>query len=96
MGLTTADDAPSRLRGQVEAQQLVVALGDLPGDVAVSVFLGQPLDFVVEDIRKALEKEERQQVILELGGILLAANGAGRVPQHLLHGLRRGSDGEAP
>ena len=35
----TADDAPARFRGQVKAQQRVVALGDFQRDVSFAVFL---------------------------------------------------------
>ncbi len=49
--LPTADDRPARLGRQVEAQQSVVALGDLERRVAVAIFLGQPIDLVVEHIR---------------------------------------------
>ena len=89
MAFTTADDTPSCHRRQVETQQLVVVLGDFLRDFPVSEFLGQTFDLVVEDIREALEEEERQQVVLELRCVLLAADGAGSVPQHLLHGLGR-------
>ena len=90
------DDAPARFRGQVEPQQGVVALGDFRGDLPVAVFLGQPADFVVEDVGQTLEKQQRQQIVLELGGVLFAANGTRRVPQHLLHRLGRGGCGAAP
>ena len=80
VGFATADDAPSCLRREVEAQQLVVALGNLLRNLPVSILFGQPLDLVVEDVGEALEEEERQQVVLELGRILLATDGAGRVP----------------
>ena len=66
------DHVPARFRRQVEAQQLVIGLGDLLRDPAVAVLLGQPFDLVVEHVRQALEKQQRQQVILELGGVLLA------------------------
>ena len=85
--LPAADDSPTRFRRQVEAQQLVVALRNLLCDRPVSVLVGQPVDFVIEDIGEALEEEERQQVVLELGRILRASDRAGGVPQHLLHGL---------
>ena len=96
VGGAAADDAPARFRGQVEAQQGVVDVGDLGSDLPVAVFLGQPVDFVVEDVGQALEKKQRQQIVLELGGVLFAADGAGRVPQHLLHRLGGGDRGAAP
>ena len=84
---TAVDDGPSRFGWQVEAQEFVIAFGDLQRGDAVAVFFGQAPDFVVENVGEPLEKQERQQVIFELGGVLLAADGAGCVPQHLLHGL---------
>ena len=91
VGLPTADDVPAGLRGQVEAHQLVVALRDFLCDGAVPELLGQPLYLVVEHVRETLEEEEGQQVVLELGGVLFASDGAGGVPQHLLHGLGVGN-----
>ena len=81
------DDTPTRLLREVEAQKLVVLLGDLESDLAVPVLLGQPGDLVVEDVREALQEQQRQQVVLELGRVLLAADRARGVPEHLLHGL---------
>ena len=80
VGLPTADDAPSGLRGQVEAKQLMVALRDLLGDGAIPELLGQPVNLIVEHVGEALEEEEGQQVVLELGGVLFASDGTGGVP----------------
>ena len=62
MRVPAADDTPASLRRQVEAQQAVVALGDLSCGLLVPKLLGQPVDLVVEYVGEALEKEERQQV----------------------------------
>ena len=80
MVFATADHAPSCLRRQVEAQPARGRPRRFPRNLAVSVLLGQPLDLVVEDVREALEEEKRQQVVLELRRVLLAAYGAGGVP----------------
>ena len=48
--LAAAEDGPARFRRQVEAQQLVVAFGNLLRRGAVAVFLGEAGDFVVEDV----------------------------------------------
>ena len=85
--LPPAHDAPSGFRRQVEAQQAVVALRNFLCDGKVPELLRQSLDLVVEHIGEALEEEEGQQVVLELGRVLLAANGASSIPQHLFHGL---------
>ena len=77
---TTAENAPSRFRRQVEAQHRVVVLGDLQRGRATAEILGQAFDLVVEDIGQSFEKEKRQQVIFEFGGVLLTTDGAGRVP----------------
>ena len=58
VGLSTANDAPSGLRRQVEAQQVVVALCDLLCDGAVPKLLGQPVNLIVEHVGEALEEEE--------------------------------------
>ena len=58
MSLSSADYAPAGLRGQVEAQQVVVALRNLLGDRAVPVLLCQPVDFVIEHVGEALEEEK--------------------------------------
>ena len=65
----------------------MVGFGDFERGGALTVVLGEACYLVVEDVRQALEEQQRQQVILELGRVLLAANGAGRVPQHLFHRL---------
>ena len=52
--LSPADDAPSGLRRQVETQQVVVALRDLPRGLLVPEVLGQPVDLVVENVRESL------------------------------------------
>ena len=92
--LAAAEDPPTGLRRQVEAEHLPVVFGDLPGEVGVPVFLGQPGDLVLEDIGEALQEQERQQVVLELGRVLLAPDGTGGPPQHLLH--RPGGPGRGP
>ena len=94
--LASTDDAPPRFRRKIEAQQRMVAFGDLKRGLAVAVLLGQPVDLVVEHVREPLQEEKRQQIVLELGGVLLAADRAGRVPEHLLHGLGRRSCRGAP
>ena len=96
MGFPSADYAPSGLRRQIEAEQAVVALRDLLRDGPVPELLCQPVDLIVEHVRQALEEEERQQVVLELGRVLCAANGARGIPQHLLHGLGGGNVRLAP
>ena len=58
----------------------MVALRDLLRDGAVSELLSQPLNLVVEHVGEALEEEERQQVVLELGGVLFASDGTGGIP----------------
>ncbi len=88
-GFAPADRAPSGLGRQIEAQQGMVALGDLERRVAVAVVLGEPRDLVVEHIRQPLQEEQRQQIVLELRRVLLAPDRAGRIPEHLLHGLGR-------
>ena len=55
--------------GQVEAQEIMVGLGDLQSSRAVAVLLGETIQILVEDIGKPLEEQERQQVILELRGV---------------------------
>ena len=85
-----ADCAPSSLRRQIEAKQRVVALGDLKRRIAVAVVLGEPRDLIVEHIRQPLQKQQRKQIVLEFRRVLLAPDRAGRIPEHLLHGLRRG------
>ena len=87
VAFAAVDDAPSRFGWQVEAQQLVIAFGNLQCGGAVAVFLGQASDLIVEHVGQSFEKQERQEVIFELGSVLFAADGTGRVPQHLLHGF---------
>ena len=41
---------------------------------------GEPGDLVVEDVGEALQEDEREDVVLELGGVLLAADTTGGFP----------------
>ena len=59
VAFATVDDAPSRFGWQVEAQQFVIAFGDLKCGGTVVIFLGQAPDLVVEDIGQSFEKQER-------------------------------------
>ena len=57
----------------------MTVLDDLKRESMVAIFLAEALDLVIEDIRQPLEEEEWQQVILEFGRFLCAADGTGRV-----------------
>ena len=95
-GVTPVDRAPSRLRRQIEPQEGMVALGNFKRCRAVAIILGQPLDFVIENIGQPLYEQKRKKLVLEPGDVLLAANRASCVPEHLFHGLRRGNCRGAP
>jgi len=69
-----------RHEGQVEAHQLVVGPGELEGLLARADFLRDAVQLVIEDIAQALGEDEREDVVLELGRILRAANGTGCIP----------------
>ena len=58
VAFAAVDDAPSGFGWQVEAQQFVIAFGDLKRGGAVVIFLGQAPDLVVEDIGQPFEEEE--------------------------------------
>ncbi len=83
--LTATHHRPPGFGGQVEAHQAGIGVDDGKGGVAVAVGLGQALDFVVEHIGEALDEQQRQEVVLELGRVLFAADLAGGVPKHLFH-----------
>ena len=80
------DGWPATFGWKVEPDESVVLVDDLPGGVEVPDFVCDSLNLVVEDVRESLEKYQREDVILELGGVERAANLAGRIPQP---GLKR-------
>jgi len=65
----------------------VIGLNELSGGGGVAVGFGQAGEFVIEYIRETFEENEREEVVLELRRIFLAADGTCCVPEHLLHGL---------
>ena len=95
VGFAASDDGPACFRRQIETQEPMVRFGNLQRGGAVAVAFGQTRDLVVEYVRQPLEAQDRQQIVLELRRVLLTADGAGRVPQHLLHGFRRRRGGPA-
>ena len=79
--------APQRaFIGHVKAHQAVVGFDQGCGSLFAAVSLRQAVDFVVEDVRYALEKDQRQDVILVFGGIHGAMDLAGSIPQPLFEG----------
>jgi hypothetical protein len=56
-------------------------------DLPVLELLGQPVQLVLEDVGEALQRDEREDVVLELGGIERTADLAGGIPEP---GLERG------
>ena len=81
-----ADDGPDgllgivRREGQVEADELVVGLGELEGLFPRANFLGDAVQLIIEDIAEALREDEREDVVLVFRCVLRPANGAGGVP----------------
>ena len=81
-----ADDGPDgvvgvgRLQRQVEADEFLVVLHQLERLGARADLFGDAIQLVIEDIAQALGEDEREDVVLELGRILRAANGTGGVP----------------
>ena len=81
-----ADDGPDGLlgivrhQGQVEADELVVGLGELEGLLARADLLGDAVQLVVEDVAQALGEDEREDVVLVFRRVLGAADGAGGIP----------------
>ena len=88
-----ADEGPygvvgvGRLQGQVEADEFLVVLHQLERLGPRADFLRDAVQLVIEDIAEALGKDEREDVVFELGRILRAANGAGSVPDPRFEGF---------
>ena len=78
--------APAGGRRQVEAHQVVVVLDQPLGGRAAAELVAQAGDLVVEDVGQALEEDEGQDVVLELGCIHRSADLAGGFPQPGLEG----------
>ncbi len=81
-----ADDGPDGLLGivrherEVEADELVVGLGELEGLLARADLGGDAVQLVVEDVAEALGEDEREDVVLVFRRVLGPADGAGGVP----------------
>lgn len=81
-----ANDGPDGLlgivrhEGQVEADELVVGLGQLEGLFARADLLGNAVQFVIEDVAEALGEDEGEDVVLVFRRVLGSADGAGGVP----------------
>ncbi len=81
-----ADDGPDRLLGigrherQVEADELVIGLGELEGLLARPDLGGDAVQLVIEDVAEALGEDEREDEVLVLRRVLRATDGAGGVP----------------
>ena len=92
-----ADDGPDGLlgivrhQGEVEADELVVGLGELEGLLARADLGGDAVQFVVEDVAEALGEDQREDVVLVFRRVLGPADGAGGVPDPGFEGLLRGA-----
>ena len=86
-GNAPAYNTPAGLGGNVEADERVIGLEYLKRGITIVKLLCEPLNFVVEDVGEALNEEEREEVVLELRGVFLAADRARGIPEHLLHAL---------
>ncbi len=81
-----ANDRPDRIVGigrlqrQVEADEFFVVLHQLERLGARTDLFGHAVQLVIEHIAQAFGEDERKNVVLELGRILRAANGAGGAP----------------
>src|SRR6266404_1174338 len=63
----------------------MVSLQDGVGRFAVAISVGEPVGLILEHVGQALDEDERQNVVFELGGVFLSANVTGAIPEHLLH-----------
>ena len=80
----------------------VVGFDDLAGRCLVAK-LGSPLaKLVIENVRKALVENQRQDEVLELGGVRSSPNGTGRIPEPRFQSrnvqvlLKQAAEGSAP
>jgi len=85
--LTAADNGPAAFGRKIEAYQGMVGFKDGDGGFDVAVSFDEPFDLVIEHVVQAFDEDERQDVVFEFGGVLLAANIACTFPEHLLHGF---------
>jgi hypothetical protein len=59
----------------------MVLLDERRRDLAIAELMGKVVDFVIEHIRKPLEEDQRQNVVLEFGGIDWATDHTQGLPQ---------------
>jgi len=92
-----ADDGPDgllrivRRQREVEADELVVGLGELEGLLPRADFPGDAVQLVVEDIAEPLGEDEREDVVLVFRCVLGSTDGASGVPDPRFEGF--GGDG---
>ena len=75
------DLSPAGFLRDEEADELVVGIGELEGLLPGAELGFHVADFVLEHVRQALEEDERQDVILELGRIHRPANDTRGFPE---------------
>ena len=77
------------LQRQVEAHELLVGLHHAECLCAAAHLGGNAVELIIKHIAQALGEDERQDIVLVLGGILRTADGAGGVPYPRLEALVR-------
>ena len=75
------DLAPAHILRDEEADKLVVGIGELEGLLPGAELGFHVADFVLEHVGYALEEDERQDVVLELGRIHRPANDTRGIPE---------------
>src|SRR5262249_32756092 len=86
LGGLLADVGPPGVGRDVEAGELVVLLDELRGRARVAEVLGEVGQLIVENVGQALEEDEWEDVVLELGGVERPADDAGGLPEPRLQG----------
>jgi hypothetical protein len=88
-----ADDGPDGvirvlgLQREVKAHEFFVVLHKYKGFSPAADFLGNAVQFVIENIAKTLCEDERKNKVLIFSGIFGAADGTGSVPDPGLEGF---------
>ena len=69
-----------RYEGEIEADELVVGLGELEGLLPRADLCGNAVHFVIEDVAEALGEDERENIVLVFRRVFSPADGAGGIP----------------
>jgi hypothetical protein len=81
------DERPATLGWNIEPDECVVLVDDGLSSLAIAYLVSDSLDLIIEHVGEALQKDQREDVVLELWGIQWPPDLAGGIPKPAFEGL---------